>query len=150
MRLSLFVVLALAVVGAGCGGVEQEPNLRTAIERTEAAGSGRFEVRGTQIDEDERVSIACTGTAVYESKRVRVRCEYAGHGVLEAIAIGPDTSIRGNWSLGFGSGGDKWIRDTENSDDDSALASLSPQTLLTLLRKASSETERIGDEDIRG
>jgi hypothetical protein len=90
--------------------------------------------------------MACQGEAVYSAKRVRVNCD-GGYGALDAIAIGDDYYMRGAL---FGTGTDKWVKMTGAVDDDEALASLSPQKLLRILRDASSETEDLGDEEIRG
>jgi hypothetical protein len=57
----ILLVVLMAVAAAGCGGVEREPNLALAVERTEASGSGLFEVRGVQKEEG---TLACDGAAI--------------------------------------------------------------------------------------
>jgi hypothetical protein len=131
----------------GCGGAANEPSLAEAAERTEAQGTGRFEMRGVQKEDDGSGQIACRGEADYSAKRVRLDCDYPRLGALEVIAIGSDSYARGAL---FGTGTDKWVKSTGEEDDDDALQSLSPQKLLRILREASSETERLGEEEIRG
>ena len=63
------------------------------------------------------------------------------------IAIGNDFYVRG---MVFTGTSEKWVKFEGDVDDDTSLASLSPQKLLRLLRSASSETERVGEEDVRG
>ena len=137
----------LAAGLAGCGGAANEPSLAEAAERTEAQGTGRFEAHGVQTDDGASTPIACEGEADYSAKRVRIECDYDGDTALDAIAIGSDYYIRGAL---FGTGTEKWVKMTGEIDDDDALATLSPQKLLRILRDASSETERLGEEDIRG
>jgi hypothetical protein len=103
-------------------------------------------VHGVQRDDDASVPMACQGEADYSAKRVRVNCD-GGYGALDAIAIGGDYYMRGAL---FGTGTDTWVKMTGEVDDDDALASLSPQKLLRILRDASSETEELGAEEIRG
>lgn len=136
----------LAALLAGCGGAKNESSLEAAAERTEAQGTGRFEVDGTRKSKDEPVPYECTGEADYGSKRVHVACKYTRAGDLDAIAIGADSFVRGPV---LGAGTDKWVH-LGGEEDDDALASLSPHKLLRLLRGASQETERIGEEAIRG
>ncbi len=138
----------LCLAAAGCGGLENEPNLAKAAERTEAAGSGRFALDGVQSMDDKQVAVTCAGEADYAAKSVRVDCNYADLGKLQAIAIGRDSYVRGDWPPGFATT-DKWMKSSGDLDDDS-LANLSPERLLALLRAASSETERVGEEDVRG
>jgi hypothetical protein len=148
MRL-LVGVAVLCLVAAGCGGVESEPNLAQAIERTEAQGSGRIDVVGNQKTNHELVQFDCTGEADYSARRVHVSCDYDDLGRIEAIAIGKDFYLRNHWPAGFASE-DKWLKQTGEVDEDTSLANLSPQRLLALLKKASTEIERIGEEDVRG
>jgi len=63
------------------------------------------------------------------------------------IAIGDTTYARGR-AAGF-TKGERWQKSTFLGDDD-ALHALSPERLLSMLRSASRETERIGEEDVRG
>lgn len=149
MKRMLVIAVVVSALAAGCGGVENEPNLAQAAERTEALGTGRFEVEGVLEEDGKRVPLSCTGSADYERQRVHVRCEYGELGVLEAIAIERDSYFRGDFFLGPGAG-DKWEKDTIEVDDETSLGTLSPQKLLALLRKASSDTERIGEGEVRG
>jgi hypothetical protein len=148
MRFLLLAVAATVVFLTGCGAAENDPNLAAAAEKTEALGSGRFDVNGT-LKDNGVTGISCRGSADYDRKRVHVRCEYQGAGVFEAIAIGHDVYLRGDAALGPGTE-DKWEKDTEDVGEETALSSLSPQHLLSLLREASSETTRVGEEDVRG
>jgi len=145
----LLAVAAIAFVAVGCGAAENDPNLAAAADRTEATGSGRFEVNGAYEENGTPTSIACTGSADYERRRVTVSCTYEGVREFEAIAIGGDVYLRGDAAFGPGTR-DKWVRESGEVDEDTALANLSPQRLLTLLRDASSETARAGEEDVRG
>jgi hypothetical protein len=135
-------------VASGCGGVESEPNLAQAIERTEAVGSSRLELKGVQTSDGKPSAFTCAGDADYAAKSVHVDCDYADLGKFEAIAIGKDLYMRGDWLAGFATDG-KWLKQTGELGDDS-LANLSPERLLAMLRAASSETVRIGEEDVRG
>ncbi len=147
MKATLAAVTCLAVMVAGCGGAESEPSLAEAAERTEALGSGRFEIEGFQGPAAERTRFDCTGAAEYGTKRVQVRCDYGRLGVLEAIGIGGDFYVRGDFT-GFATGA-KWVKESGDLNDTS-LANLSPERLLATLSRASSETERVGEEDVRG
>ena len=149
MRLLLLAVAATVVFLVGCGAAANDPNLAAAAAKTEALGSGRFEVSGTLKDSSDVISLSCTGSADYDRKRVHVRCDYDPTGVFEAIAIGDDVYIRGEAAFGAGTQ-DKWAKDTADVGEDTALSNLSPQHLLSLLRKASSETRPLGDEAVRG
>lgn len=138
----------LCLVVAGCGGLESEPNLAKAAERTEAAGSGRFALDGVQAMNGKQAAVTCAGEADYKAKSVRVDCNYADLGKLRAIAIARTSYIRGDWPPGFATA-DKWMKSSGDLDDDS-LANLSPERLFALLRAASRDTERVGEEDVRG
>jgi hypothetical protein len=140
------IVIALSLAAASCGGAQNEPNLAEAAERTEAQGTGRFEASGEQRSEGRSTPVSCKGEADYGAKSVRVACEY-GLEELDAIAIGDEFYVRGMLLVGTS---DKWVRMEGEVDDDTSLATLSPQKLLRLLRNASSETERVGEEDVRG
>ena len=78
MKPTLVMVAALSLFAVGCGGVENEPNLAAAIDRTEAQGSGMFTVEGTQRMSKKPVEYGCTGEADYAAKSVHVDCDYAG------------------------------------------------------------------------
>jgi len=138
----------LAALLAGCGGAENESSLEAAAERTEAQGTGRFEVDGVQKSDEKDVAYECTGEADYGAASVHVECEYTGGvGRLDGIALDDEVYARGAY---FGSGTDKWVRYSGEGAEDDSLASLSPQKLLRVLRDASSENERVGEEDVRG
>jgi hypothetical protein len=146
----MFIALAVSfVVIAGCGGAENEPNLAQAIDRTEAEGSGKFEVTGFQRANRKPVAFECAGSADYAGKRVHVDCDYADEGGIEGIAIGNDVYIRGSLFAGGDVGADTWVR-MEGDDEEDSLQNLSPQRLLSMLRTASSETEHIGEQEVRG
>ena len=137
------VVAALGVLlVVGCGSAENEPSLAEAAERTEAEGTGRFELRGRNHEDSESFDFACDGEADYAAKNAYFRCVYGQLGVFEMIAIAGDTYFRGTVKgEGVFSGEDKWVKETVDRADDS-LGNLSPQWLLTMLRDASSDTER--------
>jgi hypothetical protein len=101
MRLLLPAVAAVVMLAVGCGGVENEPNLAAAIEKTEAAGSSRIAIDAVEIDGDERADFECRGQADYDRERLEISCDYGGGGT-EMIAIGRDTYFRGDV---FGIGG---------------------------------------------
>ncbi len=148
MRSLLFVVAVSCVLAAGCGGSENEPNLAEAAERTEAQGTGRFEVTGFQQANRKPVAFECAGSANYSGKRVHVDCDVEAGGI-EAIAIGNDFYVRGALFAGGEAGADTWVK-METDDEEDSLKNLSPQRLLPMLRNASSETERIGEQEVRG
>jgi hypothetical protein len=62
------------------------------------------------------------------------------------IAIGNTTYVRGEL-FGFGGDGSKW---TKLTAEEGLGTEFSPQQLLGMLRGASQETRRIGEEDVRG
>ena len=142
----LLLAVAALVVVTGCGGVENEPNLAAAIEKTEAAGSSLFEIAATETEDGKTIEIACTGRADYELDRLAMSCDYGRGGGLEAIVVDQTTYMRGE-ILGFAGGGTKW---TKFADAEPFASQLSPQQLLTTLRAASQETRRVGEEDVRG
>jgi hypothetical protein len=144
-RLALVAVVAFAVGAVACGGVENEPNLAAAVERTESTGSSRFEIRGHETVDDERNTIACEGEADYARERLEVECDYGDLGQLELIAIGATTYWRGTAAVGFGLAGPGWTRD----EGGEVARELSPDRLLSMLRAASSQIERVGEEDVR-
>jgi hypothetical protein len=145
MRLLLPALVAVVVLAAGCGGVENEPNLAAAIEKTEAAGSSRIAIDGVQIDPDERAKVECRGQADYDRERLEISCDYGGDGT-EMIAIGRETYIRGD-VFGIGNSASKWMK---IEDDETLTAEISPQRVLAMLRGASQDIRRLGDEVVRG
>jgi hypothetical protein len=144
MRL-LLPALAVVALAAGCGGVENEPNLAAAIEKTEATGSSRIAIDAVEIDGDERANFQCSGQADYERERLEISCDYGGGGT-EMIAIGRDTYFRGD-VFGIGGSASKW---TKIEDDETPTAEISPQRVLAMLRGASQDTRRVGEEVLRG
>lgn len=96
--LALLAALSLCLVVAGCGGVENEPNLAKAVERTEALGSAQFTIEGVETSDGRRIEVDCTGAADYPSRRFEVDCDYGELGKLDAIAIGDDVYLRGIWA----------------------------------------------------
>jgi hypothetical protein len=144
----LLAVAALAILAAGCGAAENDPNLAAAAAKTEAQGSGRFAVEGTTSESGGSDAVTCSGSAEYDQKRVELHCEYERAGTLEFIAIGRDVYMRGSAALGVAQ--DKWVRQTNDVDDATSIGNLSPQRLFALLTDASSQTERIGEEEVRG
>jgi len=142
----LLLAVAALVAAVGCGGVENEPNLAAAIEKTEAAGSSLFEVAGTEKEDGRTIEIVCRGKADYERARLQMSCDYGRDGALEAILVDESTYMRGE-ILGFAGAGTKW---TKFADAEALGSQVSPQQLLTTLRAASQETRRVGEDDVRG
>jgi hypothetical protein len=145
------LLLAAAVVAlgaAGCGSAENDPNLAAAIEKTEAAGSSLFAIEATSVENGKPVPITCSGKADYDRKRLQIACDYDGAAdEYEMVAIGSTLYLRGEL-FGIGRGGSKWVKLTD--DVDSLGTQFSPQRLLAMLRRASRETRRVGEEDVRG
>lgn len=131
---------------AGCGGAESEPSLAKAAARTEATGSSRIAIYGTGGARGEGARFDCEGEADYTDKRIRIRCDYPS-GDLEAMVVGDFTYVRGAAFLG----GDarKWVKEPTYTGEN-ALQEFTPEKLLSLLRAASRETERVGEEAVRG
>src|SRR5262245_40352355 len=140
----LLAVTALALVGAGCGSAQDDPSLAEAAAKTEATGSSRFAVDGTDASGTQPVEITCIGEANYASERVHVRCDYGPSETVEMIAVGRVTYMRGS-ILGFAGAGEKWVK----NEGDSVGTDLAPQHLLAMLRRASQSTERLGEEQVR-
>jgi hypothetical protein len=142
MRLALVAVAGLAVAAAACGGVESEPNLAQAVEKTEASGSFAFEVT-TQTSDGESFTGTCEGVVDNVRERGRATCSSdsdSAFGSFEAMTV-DGTSYRKD------SGAQKWTK--EAAVDDDSLAAFSPIGLLELLRSASLTTERVGEEEVR-
>jgi hypothetical protein len=136
----------LAGLLAGCGGAENEPNLAQAAERTEATGSSRIAVHGTEKNAREAARFECEGEADYADARIRIACSYPS-GDLELIVIGDSTYVRGAF-LGTETGR-KWL-EFPTETEEFALREFTPEKLLAMLRDASTGTERVGEEDVRG
>jgi hypothetical protein len=137
----LLVLVALTFVSGGCGAAENDPKLAEAIDQTEATGSSLIAVDATGSDGE----IKCEGAARYERARLRLTCNSAA-GSYAVVAIGNTTYMRGDL-LGIVSAGDKWVKYT---DDESIGTRFSPRSLLRMLRGASEEMRRLGEEDVRG
>jgi hypothetical protein len=138
MRLALAAVAALAVAAAGCGGAESEPNLAQAAERTGDEPSFAFEadVRRTVGGES---GFECAGVVDNTARRLRISCPYPD-GPSEQITIGDVTYAKSP-------GDEKWMKLEVPGSDEPAL---SPVLMLGLLRDASREIARVGEEDVRG
>lgn len=101
VRPAVIAAIALFPVLAGCGGVEREPNLAKAAERTEATGSSRIEARGLDAQNGEEFN--CEGVADYAWKRLQISCAYGGEGVasemlaLEGALYFKDELSSGKW-----------------------------------------------------
>ena len=146
MKRALPAVAAIVVVAAACGGVENEPNLAGAAERTEARGSSAFALTVVQSLGGRSQTYTCEGAADYAEKRMRLVCGDEG----EFLAIGDTYYARGWTSSSVGLPPDRpWVRIPIEDDEDSP-HELAPGVLLTKLRAASIETERLGEGDVRG
>ena len=139
------MVAAVGVLAVGCGSAEHDPNLAAAAGKTEAAGSSRIEVSGT--DSQNGASLACRGEADYADGRLALDCDWGTAGTLEVVGVGNVTYMRGD-TLGSAGAGSKWLRLADS--DEGGAAALSPRRLLSMLRAASTETERVGAEVVRG
>ena len=105
----LLLAVAALVVVVGCGGVENEPNLAAAIEKTEAAGSSLFEVAATETEDGRTIEIVCTGRPTTSALASQMSCDYGRDGALEAIVVDEATYMRGE-ILGFAGAGTKWTK----------------------------------------
>ena len=147
MRL-LLTVAAIALLASSCGSAENDPNLAASAAKTEDAGTSRFAASGVEAGGNERIELTCSGEADYSSKLLRLSCDYGSQGAWDFVGVGNDLYMRGR---GFGIGTvapGQWLRTTD--DDESLADELSPQRLLAMLRGASRETERVGEEEVRG
>lgn len=140
----LLAVGAATLFAIGCGSAENEPNLAAAVGKTESAGSSRIEMSGTESQSG--ASLECRGEADYASARLALDCDWGATGTLELIGIGTVTYMRGD-TLGLAGAGSKWLELRDS--DESAAAALSPRRLLSMLRDASTGTERLGEEVVR-
>lgn len=144
MRRSLVAVTWLVLLTAACGGAETEPNLANAIERTEATGSARLAISTVSLGTDHDFDAMCDGIADYDHANSEILCEYPNDSTLEVIALGKREYSR------LGRRGDKADSWHVATTADDGVNSLSPDRVLTILRFASTETERIGDDEVRG
>ena len=143
MSRHLLAIATLALVASGCGGVEQEPNLAEAAKHTTAAGSSRVEIRASRAEAGEETALACDGAVDYQRKRLQLSCNDA---FGETIVIGTAVYVRSE-AIRVHTG--KPWASTKLEESDSVFE-LSPHKLLEMLRAASLETERVGEEDVRG
>ena len=141
----LLAVTVVALLAFGCGGVDRDPNLAEAVEKTQATGSSSFALHVLDTDfAGGRRAFECEGTADYAAKRMRLECGEDG----EFVAI-ENVYYASGWSAGFGvPPGKPWIRIP--IDDDDSPHDFAPATLLAKLRAASVETKRLGEEEVRG
>jgi hypothetical protein len=149
VKRTLGIVAAFAAIAAGCGSVENEPNLAKAVARTEAVGSSRFEVRADTMVAGERRAMRCDGAADYASKDFRLSCEGDEADLnIEMVVLRDTMYIR---SPITGLQADKWLEfPASDADDDDFAQYFAPDKLLAMLRDASRDTGRVGDEDVRG
>ena len=84
MRLLLAAVAATVLLLSGCGGVENDPNLAAAAEKTEASGSSSFVLDVVQTDgAGGPLEVHCEGVADYTAKRMWLEC--GEYGTIVAI-----------------------------------------------------------------
>lgn len=145
MTCQLLAAAVVVLVATGCGSAENDPNLAAAIEKTERAGSSRLAIDAVEVDDGRKADIECLGEADYERERLEIRCDYGGE-VTEMIAIGRETYVRGD-VLGIARSGSKW---TKIEGDETLAAEIAPQRLLAMLRAATEDTRRLGEEPVRG
>jgi hypothetical protein len=147
VRYAFVAVGALLLLAAGCAGVENEPNFAKAVDRTEATGSVGFEINALGTENGRPIELSCDGAADYGRKRFRLACDEGQRWTMDTIVIDDATYFRGTGALGFDSGG-RWRKESSGVND--FLPGFSPERLLDMLRSASRQTERIGEEDVRG
>jgi hypothetical protein len=150
MRLALAAVAGLAAFAAACGGVENEANFATAAERTEATGSVRIEMTSRLGEPGSEFEMRCAGAADYERHRFRMVCEPAqapeGRSMpFEWREIGSTV-----YEKAGDLGAEKQWTESTNDESDQSGSELSPEKMLDLLRSASRQTERVGEELVRG
>jgi hypothetical protein len=143
MRLALAALAASALAAVGCGGVESEPNLAKAVERTEETGSFAMEMTAQGVEAGKKVDFRCDGAIDSSRRRARMSCTGDGAFEFAIITIGDTTYFNGL----IPPASNKWIKETE---DDDPFAEFSPEYLLGLLRSASRETASVGEDEVRG
>jgi hypothetical protein len=119
------------------------------VERTEAAGSFAFEISRRSNPPADAFDVTCHGAVDREQLRARLVCNL---GPPDA-ALGPpgpvETLIVGGSSyFKPGSTAEEWWR--RPFTDASPGEEIAPDRVLGLVLAASQETERVGDEDVRG
>jgi hypothetical protein len=138
----VIAVAVLLVLAAGCGGVANEPNLAKAVERTQASGSSRIEVRATLREGNSTIDLRCEGAADYERKHLRLACNGE---IGDTIALGDTAYFK---SAAFGVRADTtWVK--VSLDETDSIQNFSPQRLLAMLRDASLQTDRVGEDAVR-
>jgi hypothetical protein len=141
-RLALAAVVALVLALSACGGVESEPNLAKAVDRT-ASGSHRTSMVLTAGGDGFR----CDGAADYERHRSRMACSATS-------SAGSDDYewrlIEETYYARFGADADALWESESVSGLDAPLDVLSPQRFFAFLRSDISTLERIGEELTRG
>ena len=146
VRVSLAVAALVLLVVTGCGGVQNEPNLAKAIERTEATGSSAFALTVVQVTGGGSEEVHCEGEADYAAERMRMSCG----GGAEFVAVGDVYYARGWFSAQLGLPPDpEWVR-VPIEEDEGSPNDIAPGALLGKLRAASLDTERLAEEDVRG
>jgi len=138
-------VAALLTLAAGCGGAENEPSLAAAADRTEAAGSSALAVAGVRTLGTRSETFTCEGVADYATRRMQLSCGDAG----EIVVIGDDYYVNGWPGLVGAPPGKAWTR-IPVAAGASSPHDLAPTTVLSTLRAASVDTERVGDDTVRG
>ena len=136
----VLVAMPFVLLAGGCGGFDNEPNLAKAVERTEATGSSRVEIRVVGLEGGQTEQLSCEGAVSYARKRYRFMCDEVDLGRTESIGI--DSFVYNRL------GSDR--RWQKIPTDDDPLLHFSPETFLALLRDASEKTERLGEVDVRG
>jgi hypothetical protein len=140
MRLALAAVAALALAASACGGVESEPNLAQAAEKTEARGSFAFEVTNRASD-GESSSGTCDGVVDNVRKLARFTCDDDVIGAFEVVMV-DDMSYQRDL------GQQTWTK--QLAPEENALNEFSPSEILEILGSASQKTEHVGEEEVRG
>jgi hypothetical protein len=145
------LVLVAAIATAGCGAVENERNLVGAVERTEASPTVRFEIRSTTRFDDSSLPMVCVGVLDRARGAASIECEWGASDAFAYLSIGNTTYVRyPRQSIAELPAGKVWVKVPAGADDPGPIDELRPEAILGMLRKASSETERIGREDVRG
>ncbi|MCS7006192.1 MAG: hypothetical protein RMM28_03400 [Thermoleophilia bacterium] len=143
-----FLALAIAIATAGCGTVENEPNLSAALEQTEASPTVRFEISSATVFDDDTSSMVCVGGLDRAREAARIECEWGADSRFELVSIGATTYVRYQGELiGELPAGKVWVKVPTEAGP---LDEFRPDAILGTLRQASGETERVGREDVRG
>jgi hypothetical protein len=141
-RLPVAGIGLIVLLTTACGGVENEPNLAKAAERTQATGSSRLEVRAVLTDSGRQFALSCEGNADYDRKHLKLACNGE---IGDMIALGDTAYFK---SAAFGVRSDKtWIKTPLDETD--SIHNFSPEKLLAMLRDASLQTDQVGEEAVR-